>query len=199
MSLLFETLRLHNGILHNIGYHTSRLNSSRHTLFDLTGYIDLEKEICIPAACLNGLYKCRVTYNSKITSIDFEPYQPRIITSLRLVQGNTISYNHKYSNREALMELFARRNGYDEILILKNGFITDTSFSNIVFFDGTKWHTPSSPLLQGTMRSYLINNNLITESEIMAGDLKHFKKARLINAMMPLDTGKDISVENINY
>jgi len=87
----------------------------------------------------------------------------------------------------------------DEILIIKQNLITDTSFSNITFFDGTRWITPSSPLLAGTMRSFLIQKQVIVEKEIRVTDLKDFEKARLINAMLPFESGSDIPVENIKY
>jgi 4-amino-4-deoxychorismate lyase len=79
-----------------------------------------------------------------------------VIESLKLVEDNTISYRHKYSDRSHLLELMNMRGDCDDILIVKDGYITDTSFSNIVFFDGDKWVTPARPLLRGTMRESLL-------------------------------------------
>ena len=77
--------------------------------------------------------------------------------------------------------------------------MTDTSYSNIIFFDGTKWVTPSTPLLHGTMRSFLLKNEIISEMKIKVPDMKQFQKARLINAMNPFESGKDIKIEKIGY
>ena len=51
------------------------------------------------------------------------------------------------------------RGACDEILIIKDGHITDTSISNIVFRlpDGW-WLTPFTPLLKGIMRTYLLES-----------------------------------------
>ena len=179
--------------------HNSRLNHSRKALYKSTDIIDLQQVIQIPSDIKKGLYKCRVSYSKEIKTIEFELYVPRTIKSLRLIEANTIFYNYKYTNRGRLNELLTKRERFDEILIVKNGYITDTSYSNIIFFDGTQWFTPSTPLLQGTMRSSLLKNNVIAEMKIKVADLKQFKKARLINAMIPFESGKDIKIEKIGY
>ena len=199
MSLLFETIRVQDGVLQNMEYHNSRLNHSRQALYKSTDIIDLHQVIQIPSDIIKGIYKCRVSYSKEIKTIEFELYVPRTIKSLRLIEANTIFYNYKYTNRCRLNELLTKRERFDEILIVKNGYITDTSYSNIVFFDGTQWYTPSTPLLQGTMRSFLLKNNVISEMKIKVADLKQFQKARLINAMIPFESGKDIKIEKIGY
>jgi len=199
MSLLFESIRLQNGVLQNLEYHNARLNYSRKSLYKSPDNIDLEQLIQIPPACLQGIYKCKVTYSKTVKSIDFKPYLPRTIKSLRLIEDNKISYSYKYTNRGSLNQLLTKRERFDEIIIVKNGFITDTSYSNIIFFDGTQWFTPSTPLLQGTMRSFLLENGLISEMEIKVADLKLFQKARLINAMNPFESCRDIKMQKIGY
>jgi len=199
MSLLFETIRMQDGILQNMEYHNVRLNYSRKALYKSPDTIDLEQVIQIPSDCRLGLYKCKVTYSREVKSVEFKPYVPRIIKSLRLIEDNTIIYNYKYTNRGRINALLTKRERFDEILIVKNGFITDTSYSNIIFFDGTQWFTPSTPLLKGTMRSFLLKKNLITEKVIKVADLKQFQKARLINAMIPFESGKDILIAKIGY
>jgi 4-amino-4-deoxychorismate lyase len=200
MSLLFETIRLQDGKLQNLEYHNLRLNQSRKSLYNSPDYIYLEQEIQIPSICRQGLFKCKVIYGKQeIKSVVFEPYIPRIVKSLRLIEDNKISYHYKYTNRDSLNELLTKRDQYDEILIVKNGFITDTSYSNIIFSDGAKWFTPSTPLLMGTMRSFLLQNNLIQETKIRVPDLHTFQKARLINAMNPFESGNDIKIEKIGF
>jgi len=199
MSLLFETIRIQDGVLQNIDYHNVRLNHARKSLYKSPDDIDLEQVIKIPATCKTGLIKCRVVYSKEIKSIDFESYLPHTVKSLRLIEENRISYNYKYTNRGSLNEMLTKRERFDEILIVKKGFISDTSYSNIIFFDGEKWVTPSTPLLPGTMRSYLLEKNLISERPIKVADLKSFQKARLINAMNPFEAGKDIKIEKIGY
>lgn len=190
---------MQDGFLQNLEYHNARLNYSRKTLYKSPDIIDLEQAMQIPADCRLGVYKCKVIYSREIKNVEFKPYLPRTIKSLRLIEDNSILYSFKYSNRGRLNALLTHRERYDEILIIKNGFITDTSYSNIVFFDGEQWLTPSTPLLKGTMRSFLLDNNLIIEKEIKATDIRSFEKARLINAMIPFESGMDIKIAKIGY
>jgi 4-amino-4-deoxychorismate lyase len=199
MSLLFETIRLEDGVFMNLDYHNLRFNKSRETLFGLKEWLSLENLLIVPSDCKTGIYKCKVVYSSTINEIEIIPYQKRVIESLKLVEDNTISYSHKYSDRSHLLELMNMRGDCDDILIVKDGYITDTSFSNIVFLNGDKWVTPARPLLRGTMRESLLTRNLIGEEDITVEDLKKFKEARIINAMLPLETGTAIRVENIRY
>ncbi|MFA5970812.1 MAG: aminotransferase class IV family protein [Lentimicrobiaceae bacterium] len=199
MSLLFESIRVQDGVLQNLEYHNFRMNHSRKALYKSPGSIELDQVIQVPTECRKGLYKCKVTYSREVKSIEFKLYLPRVIKSLRLIEDDTINYKYKYTNRGRINALLTKRERFDEILIIKAGFITDTSYSNIIFFDGVQWLTPSTPLLRGTMRSFLIENNLISETEIKVTDLKLFKKARLINAMMPFELAKDIKIEKIGY
>jgi 4-amino-4-deoxychorismate lyase len=199
MSLLFETIRLQDGVLQNLEFHNDRLNHSRKSLYKSNNIIDLEQVVQIPGNCKKGLFKCRVSYSREIKTIEFELYVPHVVKSLRMIEANTILYNYKYTNRGRLNELLTKRERFDEILIIKNGFVTDTSYSNIIFFDGTRWVTPSTPLLHGTMRSFLLKNEIISEMKIKVPDLKQFQKARLINAMNPFESGKDIKIEKIGY
>ena len=197
MSLLFETIRLEEGAFMNLEFHNGRLNNSREFHFSTKDQLYLEKLLIVPSNCRTGMYKCKVSYSSSINEIEIIPYQKRIIGSLRIVKDNTISYDHKYSDRSHLLELLAKRGDCDDILIVKNGYITDTSFSNIVFFDGDKWVTPARPLLRGTMRESLLKTNYIEETDILVNDLKKFTIARLVNAMLPFQTATDIKLQNI--
>lgn len=199
MSLLFETIRLEDGVFMNLEYHNLRFNRSREAHFGLKEWLSLENLLLLPSDCRTGIYKCKVSYSSTVNEIEIIPYQKRVIESLKLVEENAISYSHKYSDRSHLLDLMTRRGDCDDILIVKNDHITDTSFSNIVFFDGEKWVTPARPLLRGTMRESLLTRNLIEEADITFNDLKKFKEARLINAMLPLETGIAMRIENIRY
>jgi len=108
------------------------------------------------------------------------------------VEDNNIKYNYKYYDRSKINELFEQKGECDDILIVKKGFVTDTSFANIIFCDEGKWITPSTPLLPGTTRQRLIENKTIFEKEILAKNLYNFKKIRIINSMME----QEVSMEN---
>jgi len=196
MSQLFETIKFQNGILHNIEYHNARLNKSRNQVFGCTDTFDLRDLIQIPNFSDDKVYKCRVIYSQKIEQVEFIPYTIKPVTTLKLVECDTIEYNHKWVDRKCFDDLLKGIDAVD-ILIVKNGFITDTSYANIVFYDGSKWVTPSTPLLNGTKRERLIKDRIIYEADIKKKDLKFFSKAVLINAMMDLEESPVIDIKNI--
>ena len=80
-----------------------------------------------------------------------------------------------------------------DILIVKKGLITDTSYSNIILYDGKEWVTPESYLLNGVKRQYLLNGCMIKEIKVRPADLKNYQRVSLINAMLePHDIEIDI-------
>lgn len=192
MSRLFEVIKVQNRQLQNIDYHNDRLNRSLLEIFGIKDQNHLENLINIPENLDNQTYKCRVIYSNKIEKIQFESYTQKFIKSLKLVECDEIDYGHKYFDRSKINELFELREDCDDILIIKNGFVTDISYANIVFWDGSKWLTPSTPLLPGTKRQKLFDEKLITEKEIRVKDLQSFEKARIINAMIDIENSPDI-------
>ncbi len=199
MSLLFETIKIFNGEIFNPHYHNRRMNNSRRKLFASQSEINLFSQIKIPKDFKLGLVRCRVIYSREIEKIEYFDYQPRKIDSLKIVECDDIIYDHKLLNRNKLEELKRENAKSDsqEILIVKNGMITDTSFSNVVLSDGTKWFTPSTPLLKGTKRASLIDSGLIYEQEISLKDLRNFTHIKLINAMIELDESPAIEIQSV--
>ncbi|CAN1211662.1 4-amino-4-deoxychorismate lyase [Tumidithrix helvetica PCC 7403] len=186
MCLLLETVKILNSKLQNIEFHNQRLNSSRKNLFGSDRKLDLEHEIQIPADLKDGIFKCRVLYKEKIEKIEFQPYQIKAVKTLQIVHGDRIDYQYKFADRTALENL-KEGTVADDILIAKHGCITDTSYANIVFFDGQNWLTPATPLLKGTKRSQLLQQQKIRAEIITLDDLQKFQYAKLINAMIDLE------------
>jgi len=184
MCRLIESIRLSHSKLENLSYHEARMNQARAVLFGCKVPLKLPSQIQIPESLDEKVYKCRVLYKEEIEQIEFVPYQVKPICSLKLVECNTINYTYKYENREIFSSLMAHRGDCDDILIVKNGYITDTSYCNIAFFDENRWVTPSTPLLAGTQRQKLLDKGIIHEQEIRVDDLQKFTHARLMNALM---------------
>ncbi|HEY8936446.1 MAG TPA: aminotransferase class IV, partial [Cyclobacteriaceae bacterium] len=128
--------------------------------------------------------------------VEFIPYQPKSIRSLRIVEHDRINYEFKYADRRTIDRLFELRKGCDDIIIIKRGLVTDSSFSNIVFKKGKHWYTPWSALLKGTMRQSLLEDGIIEEEEIRKEDLKDFESFKLINAMLGFD-GPEVNISQI--
>ncbi|NOX46942.1 MAG: hypothetical protein GXO89_08200 [Chlorobi bacterium] len=193
----FETIKIEGNQLSNLAYHQERMDRARLEVLGLNVPLELKKAIVIPKGLSGQLLKCRVIYSERIEKLEFEPYAPRKIKSLKIVVDNTIEYNYKYSDRGKLNLLSSQKGNCDEILIVKNGLVTDTSFSNVVFFDGNNYVTPAKPLLKGTLRQSLLEKGRISEGSIGLSDIKGFKSVFLINAMLDLESAMEIKIEDI--
>lgn len=197
MSQLFETIKCSNGKLFNLEFHQARFKKACREYFGIQSSISLTELIEIPEFAKNGLFRCRVTFSTQIEKIEFIPHQYREIKSLKLIKDNKIDYRFKYNNRNRLNQLFEQRGTCDDIIIVKNGCVTDSTVANIVFYDGEKWWTPDSPLLQGTQRAKSLGSGKISECRITPNDISKYKKAGLINAMNDLNEMPQIAIHNI--
>lgn len=146
-----------------------------------------------------GLVKCRIRYGKEIESIEFEPYTRRVVESLKVLGADHISYGFKYFDRTALDKLYFQRGTCDDIVMIKNGCVTDSYFANIVFWNGEGWFTPETPLLPGTMRASLLDIGKIETARITHQDIGLYQKIRLINAMNDLEEGAEVPIERMSY
>jgi len=198
--LLLETIKIEDGEVHNLSYHQDRCTKSRQKLFQSKDVLDLSSIIVAPK---DGLYRCRILYGEQVHSIEYIPYTPKEIQTLKIVSSD-IEYNLKYANRDALNTLLESNKDVDEVIIEKDGYLTDTTISNIAFFDGKQWLTPEKPLLQGTMRAKLIDEGFLQPKEIKQADLQNYSQVALMNAMigfkiLNIDTIQNIKRENNDH
>jgi len=189
-SLLLETIKIEEGIISNLNYHQARFDKSREILFNTKKPLYLASIIQAPD---KKLYRCRVLYNDKIQSIEYIPYQAKQIRNIKLVSSK-IDYSFKYADRTELDALLSKHNDADEILIEKNTYLTDTSISNIAFYDGKYWFTPKHPLLEGTMRKKLIDEGFLHTKNIRKETLSNYTHVALMNAMVGFKILKNITL-----
>ncbi|WP_291490151.1 aminotransferase class IV family protein [Desulfurella sp.] len=180
---LFETIKILDGKIYNLSFHQKRLEFSFETYFYKKATFLLSDIISIPNEFSKGLVKLRFLYSEKNYKVEFFHYRPRKISTLKVVENNEINYSLKFTNRSQINDLLRQQGFCDDILIIKNGFITDTSIANIVFYNGKEWITPTTPLLMGTCRAKLLKENKIKEEVIKITDLHKFKAFCLINAL----------------
>jgi 4-amino-4-deoxychorismate lyase len=178
-----ETIRLQDGVLCHLEYHRQRMLR--------TAALELP-QIEIPAECRQGRYKCRILYDTHVREITFTPYPLPQIHSLRLVEDDTIDYALKYEDRSALQALMALRGDCDDVLIVRHGYLTDTSFCNILLEKQGQWYTPDTPLLAGTQRQYLLDQGRVKVVPIRVEDLPQFDRLLLVNAMIDPEDGVEV-------
>jgi len=189
---LLETIKCEDGTVFNLPYHQKRCNISRKELYHFTDNLDLASVIIPP---INGLYRCRIIYAEHIESIEYIPYVPKKINSLKVI-SSSLDYHLKYTNRDTFNKLLSLYDNVDEIIIEKEGYLTDTTIANIAFYDGKQWVTPSKPLLKGTMRQKLIDEGFLQTKQIKKEDLSKYSQVALINAMLGF---KILNHFNIHY
>lgn len=179
----FETIRCDDYDVFHLEYHNARVARTVAMNLSLNEYIYPPSE---------ALLKCKVIYNEEgVVDISYSPYIKREINSFQLVYDDKIEYAKKSTNREAIDSLFAQKKEADEIIIIKNSLVTDTSIANIALFDGTSWLTPKEPLLKGTTRARLLEEDVIFEKDITVEMLQKAKKITLLNAMVDMDIKED--------
>lgn len=195
---LFESLCVQDGKLLNSQWHENRFQTSYNQYYGSPAPFFLLEGLNIPNNFSKGRVKLRIRYNQKDRIFHFEHYQTQKIESLQLVYTEELDYSYKYTERENLNALFAQKGKSDDVLIVKKGRITDSSYANVVFFDGNEWWTPNHPLLKGTCRARLLSQEIIKEILLEVNDLKNFKGLKLINAMRDMDQ-PIIPIENLIY
>lgn len=181
-----ETIKIKDGKVMALPYHQARMERTIHHFFpqiteetmpSLAGLLAPKDDM--------AFYKARVVYGAQgVETIEYAPYSMREIHSLQMVECDDIDYTYKSCDRTALNNLVARKGNSDEIIIVKKGLVTDTSFTNIAIFDGKNWLTPKNPLLKGTKRTALLEQGMLQEADITVADLKAVKKVCLLNAMI---------------
>lgn len=194
---LFETICAKNGMVQNIEWHQMRYINSYQVYYGKLPTNTIMDGIVLPDFTKSGTYKMRISYNESSKIVDFEKYTRKNIKTLKIVMDNTIEYGLKYTDRLNLDLLKRKKEGCDDILIVKNGMVTDSSICNIVFFDGHEWITPESPLLKGTSRERLIRSGRIKQHHIKVSEISNYQSFKLINAMRDFDDIREIEVINI--
>lgn len=184
MCRFFETIRIENGVAINIDYHFQRM---MRTAVDfgisqkliLNALENLSAKTFVP----NEKFRCKLLYDNDGFDVEFTELKTRTVASLRIVFDDLIDYSYKFSDRRMIESLFAKRQGCDDVLIVKNGKITDTSIANVLLYDGKSWVTSDSPLLNGTCRQRLIDEGRVEVKEVLLTDMKAYSSIMLVNAL----------------
>ena len=185
-SVYFETIKCDDYEVFNLEYHQKRIAKTVGLNINLSEYV-------YPIS--NKLLRCKLIYDETgVLEVNYFEYKKRDIKTFKLVYDENIEYSKKYLNRKSLDELYTKKENYDEIIIIKDGFISDTSIANIAIFYDNKWLTPKKPLLEGTTRTRLIEEGKLQEKDISIKMLQKCEKLALMNAMIGFD-----EIENYSF
>ena len=188
--IYLESIQVSNGEFCNLSLHIDRMQRTIGKVLPLN--------LVVPEIYCTGVVKCRILYNKqRIIEIGYQHYTLPKIKTLRILEAASLDYSHKWADRSALNALMMQRGTCDDILITQNGYVTDTSFCNIVFESKEGLFTPTTALLQGTKRQLLLNKGVIKQRAISNHNLVEYDKAYLINAMIDLSDKICIEIESI--
>ncbi len=192
-----EVIKVRDGVFYNLDRHRARMDRTVTHHFGRGVALDLDSGM-IPADLRMGLVKCRVVYGERVESVEFSPYTIRRTGRAWIVYDDTIDYAFKSTDRSRLDAFRRGAPGYDDVIVVRGGFVTDSSFANIVLelHDGALI-TPSTPLLAGTKRESLLERGVISEGRISPADLLSAAKIRLINAMIDLEDDVVLSIDKL--
>ncbi|HOI87430.1 MAG TPA: aminotransferase class IV [Lentimicrobium sp.] len=196
MSPLFETILVVDGVAQNLSWHAARVASSSEALWGMRAVLQ-EALLIPPSGFETGSVRCRINYAAGEQTAVWVPHIHRPVNSLRLLTDDGMDYPYKYCDRRDLDRLFARRGMCDDVLIVRNGRITDTSIANLLLKSGNKWYTPVHPLLQGTCRARLLAEGIAEEAGIRAGDLHLFSRVLTVNALRGFRESEAFSIHRI--
>ncbi|WP_160140208.1 aminotransferase class IV [Chryseobacterium sp. c4a] len=186
MSQFIESIKVEDQEIFLLELHQKRVNQT-FSHFGKEGSIDLAKIYKNLEHDEDGLFKLRISYDlDKRIRTQMIPYAIPEIQDFQLVENNSFDYSFKFEDRKELDKMKMKSKA-EEIIIVKNNHITDTSFSNLLFLKGKDWFTPNSYLLNGVQRQHLLKNKKIKEAEITLQNIKQFSHFQLINALNDFD------------
>ena len=186
MSRFIESIKIEDQKAFLLDLHQKRVNQT-FAHFGKEGSIDLAKIFKNLEHDEDGLYKLRIVYDlDKKFTTQLIPYAIPEIENFQLVENNSYDYSFKFEDRKEF-ERMKTKAKTEEIIVVKNNHITDTSYTNILFLKGKEWFTPTTYLLNGVMRQHLLHEKKIKETEITLQNIKKFSHFQLINAMNDFD------------
>ncbi|HCR54194.1 MAG TPA: hypothetical protein DIW27_07255 [Cytophagales bacterium] len=195
---LIESIKLLDGELYNLKLHEERMRYSIKSLYSEILRWSLKELLLKHTIPEKGLYKCRIEYSANESNVEFIPYAYSIINSIKIIENNSIEYSFKFADRNDITLLFKQKGACDDVLIVKEGLVRDTSFANVLFKKNNQWYTPLNPLLKGVKRRELLEKGLIKEEEIGLKDVKEYESIKLVNAMRGFDS-QEIDVSRIVF
>lgn len=186
MFRFIESIKVEDQKIYLLEYHQKRVNDT-FKQFGKETSIDLGKIFKDLNHDEDGLFKLRIAYDlDRNVESRLIPYAISEIGNFKLVENNMMDYSFKYENRKEFM-LMKEKARAQEIIVVKNNRITNTSFSNLLFLKGKNWYTPNTYLLNGVQRQFLLKNKKIKEAEITLQNIKEFSHIQIINALNDFD------------
>ena len=183
MCRFIESIKVEDGEFKLLGLHQERVRKAMTDFYPNVKVIDLAESLRLTTFPTDGISKCRIVYDTEIRQVEFVRFEKPEIHSLRLVETTVKSLPYKLENRSGIAAAMTQRGDCEDVILVKNGLLTDTSYCNIALFDGENWFTPRIPLIYGVKRTQLLEQGLLIEKDIKTAEILNFQRIALFNAM----------------
>lgn len=183
MSRFIESIKIEDQEIFNLDLHQKRVDAT-FSFFGKDETLDIGKIFEDLKLEEDGLYKLRIVYDlDKKFSSRMIPYAYSQKTEFALVVNNTLDYSYKFEDRK-VFDLMKNKAKSEEIIIVKNNHITDSSYANLLFLKDKQWYAPNTYLLNGVQRQQLLKTKKVKETNINLQNLKTFSHFQMVNAMI---------------
>lgn len=193
MCQFIESIRLKNGELFNLELHQKRVEKTFLEFFPNSNAFDIKTTLQNIQLPDNELYKIRIFYDSEIRILEILEYQKPHFSKYKCFHiPSDFNYDFKFANRQ-IFDQISKNTSKDTLAILvKNGLVCDSTFSNLIFEKSEKLFSPAKALLLGTQLQKLISERKIQLIDIAENQIKDFDKIYFVNALNPLDAASAI-------
>ena len=178
ISPCLETLKAVDGCILHLSWHQMRYDRTRKSLYNATTPHDLATLLLPPE---KGTYRIRIVYTDEILNVEYIPHVERDIKRFALVESS-LEYSYKYADRKGIEALFLPE--VDDVIIMQEGKLKDTSIANIALLIDDIWLTPQKPLLEGTTRARLLAEGFLKEAVLDKRSLQSASKFAIMNALI---------------
>ena len=185
--MFLETIRVQDGHARHMADHIDRMRRTALHFGFTAPALPADLDALVPHTLRTGIVRCRIVYDHTLREITFTPYRRRCLERLIAVDAGAMDYAFKYADRSPLERPQIPLTEADELLFVRDGYVTDTSYTNLILRRGDELVTPDTFLLDGTCRRRLLRTAQIRTAQVRLSDLSAYDELLLVNAMMPLD------------
>lgn len=194
MFSFLETVFIENGQAQHLEYHQMRINDVFEDFYTNEPILQIDQLFSNLDLPNFGKYRARIIYENQWLKTEILPYQEKNIQRLKTVELGEYDYTYKWEDRSYFSEILIQNKEVDEVIFTQNGLIKDCTIGNLAFLKDSIWFTPKQPMLNGTTRRRLIEENKIQELDIFIQDLPSFSHICLINVFRPLSFEKSLLI-----
>lgn len=195
--MFLETIRIQDGHAHHMADHIDRMRRTALHFGFTAPALPADLDALVPHDLRTGTVRCQIVYDHTLREITFTPYRRRRLERLIAVDAGAMDYAYKYADRSPLERPNIPLSEADELLFVRGGYVTDTSYTNLILRRGDELLTPDTFLLDGTCRRRLLRTAQVRTAQVPLSDLSAYDELLLVNAMMPLGEALRLPVTSV--